>query len=175
MASIIIIPVDIRDPSILLKIAPHIERTFHREVSLGPPISIPPSSYDPMRDQYHSTAILRSLIPLKKGWGRVLGVTDVDLYVPGLNFVFGEADVINGVALISLKRLREGFYGLPEREDLFLERAVKEAVHELGHTYGLAHCPDPGCVMHFSNSLRDTDIKGKGFCPLCERKLRSSI
>ena len=92
--------------------------------------------------------------------------------VPGLNFVFGEADTLNGVALISLRRLREGFYGLPEDEGLLVERAIKEAVHELGHTYGLPHCGDPSCVMRFSNSLKDTDRKGRAFCPACRKRLR---
>ena len=91
-------------------------------------------------------------------------VSDVDLYVPGLNFVFGEADILKGIAIISLARLREEFYGLPSNEDLFKERALKEAVHELGHLYGLRHCTDPDCVMNFSNTLYDTDRKSCKFC-----------
>jgi len=102
----------------------------------------------------------------------MLGIVDVDLYMPELNFVFGEADVTHGVSVISLVRLRQEYYGLPKNEKLFLERALKEAVHKLVHTYRLGHCGDTGCIMHFSNSLRDTDIKGPDFCPRCKLKLR---
>ncbi|RMD53346.1 MAG: archemetzincin, partial [Nitrospirae bacterium] len=99
----------------------------------------------------------------------------VDLYADGLNFVFGEADILRGVAIISLTRLHQSFYGLPEDRGLFIERALKEAVHELGHLYGLRHCPDPHCVMHFSNSLLDTDKKSYKFCAICRRKLKENI
>ena len=102
---------------------------------------------------------------------RVLGVVDVDLYAADLNFVFGEADPKEGVAVISLARLRQEFYGLAPNESLFHERILKEAVHELGHTYSLGYCPDPACVMHFSNSLKDTDIKKSSFCLKCHPRL----
>jgi archaemetzincin len=98
---------------------------------------------------------------------RVLGVVDVDLYATDLNFVFGEADPKEGVAVISLARLRQEFYDLPPNQALFQERTLKEAIHELGHTYGLGHCPDSTCVMHFSNSLEDTDKKSWRFCNKC--------
>ena len=94
-----------------------------------------------------------------------LGVVDVDLYTPGLNFVFGQAQMGGPAAVIALPRLRQGFYGLPDDEALFHQRAVKEAVHELGH------CRNPRCVMSFSNSLHDVDRKERDFCPSCRLKL----
>ena len=103
---------------------------------------------------------------------KCLGIVDVDLYAPGLNFVFGEADISSGVAIISLHRLRQERYGLPKDERLFQDRAIKEAVHELGHTFYLSHCKDVKCVMHFSNSLADTDIKGASFCHKCQQRLK---
>jgi archaemetzincin len=91
--------------------------------------------------------------------------------VPELNFVFGEADVFSGATIISLARLRQEFYGHPADRRLFQERAVKEAVHEISHACGLDHCPDPDCIMYFSNSIRDTDRKGPGFCRTCKETL----
>jgi archaemetzincin len=102
----------------------------------------------------------------------VLGVTGVDLTAPGLNFVFGLADPRSRAAVISLARLYPEFYGQPRDPRRFKARAVKEAVHELGHLLGLGHCPDPACVMSFSNSLADTDKKGPGFCAPCRELLR---
>jgi archaemetzincin len=101
-----------------------------------------------------------------------LGVTGVDLTVPGLNFVFGLADPRNRCAVISLARLYPEFYGQPRDPRRFKERALKEAIHELGHLLGLGHCPDPACIMFFSNSLADTDRKGPGFCQRCRELLR---
>ena len=74
-------------------------------------------------------------------------------------------------AVISLARLYPEFYGQPRDPGRFKERAINEAVHELGHLLGLGHCPDPACVMAFSNSLADTDRKGPGFCQPCREKL----
>jgi archaemetzincin len=149
-----------------------LERVFKKEVKTAEDLKHPEYAYNPKRDQYHSSEILERMKKEHfKGCDRVLGITDVDLYVPSLNFVFGEADFYDKVAVISLTRLRQEYYGLPKDEKLFQSRALKEAVHELGHTYGLRHCSDPKCVMHFSNSLKDTDIKSHNFCSGCKYKL----
>ena len=129
-------------------------------------------SYNPHSDQYYATRILAALEKHAESVEeeRVLGVTDLDLYVPNMNFVFGEARLPGRVAVISTHRLRENTpYG---SERLFPERVIKEAVHELGHTLGLGHCKVVSCVMCFSNSLADTDRKGQDYCESCLRKLR---
>ena len=127
-------------------------------------------AYDLERKQYFSSKLLASLKKSERD-EKVVGITDVDLYVPRLNFVFGEADTVAGTAIISLCRLRPEYYGLAPDESLFLERAAKEIVHELGHTFGLGHCPNNKCVMHFSNSLADTDLKEAHFCNMCRPKI----
>lgn len=127
-------------------------------------------AYTPERRQYLSSKLLASLGKAGRE-EKVVGVADVDLYVPRLNFVFGEADAPSGTAIISLCRLRQEYYGLASDEALFLGRATKEIVHELGHTFGLEHCSNNRCVMHFSNSLADTDLKEAHFCSMCRPKI----
>jgi archaemetzincin len=124
---------------------------------------------DRQRNQYHSTAILQAMLPVTEPGARLLAVTSLDLYVPVLTFVFGEAQLSGRCAVVSLHRLREEFYGLPAREALMRERLVKEAVHELGHTFGLRHCDDWRCVMTSSHGVERLDVKGAEFCSTCEQ------
>jgi archaemetzincin len=98
-------------------------------------------------------------------------VTEVDLYVPVLTFVFGEAQLADGGAVVSVHRLRQEFYGLPADPELLRWRMLKEALHELGHTYGLRHCPDYTCVMSASNGVERIDLKSADFCAACAQAL----
>ena len=127
---------------------------------------IPPAAFNIQRRQYRATSFL-SLARPEPG-DRVLAVTDRDLYTDDLNFVFGIADSPGRCAVISLYRLRMG-----ADRGTFRHRAVKEAVHEIGHTFGLAHCANPLCVMFFSNSLPDTDRKGTEWCESCKQKFQA--
>jgi len=127
-------------------------------------------AFDETRGQYYSTAILQHLVNGQPD-ARVLGVAPCDLYVPVLTFVFGEAQLEGDCALVSTARLREEFYGLPPREDLLDERLLKEAVHELGHTFGLRHCQNWQCVMASSYSVDRIDVKDADFCQACRRSV----
>ncbi|MFQ6002599.1 MAG: archaemetzincin family Zn-dependent metalloprotease [Candidatus Zixiibacteriota bacterium] len=160
------------DSTFLEKLSTDLEKILEQKVEVSQsPLDLE-FAYNPEREQYYSSAILEKLPEISpETCEKILGLVDVDLYVPNLNFVFGEADVAEKAAVISTKRLRPDHYGLPEDERLLQERTLKEAVHELGHTYGLRHCPDNACVMHFSNSLQDTDIKSSSFCEDCRNKL----
>jgi archaemetzincin len=132
-----------------------------------------PTAWDEGRRQYPGEPFLTALATARVPEDKIiLGVTNVDLFVPGLNFVFGLADPQSRGAVISLARLYPEFYGQPRNPQLFKARVLKEAVHEIGHILGLDHCPDPVCIMFFSNSLADTDRKGPGFCARCQEMLR---
>ncbi|MBM4315780.1 MAG: archaemetzincin family Zn-dependent metalloprotease [Deltaproteobacteria bacterium] len=130
--------------------------------------------YDPGRAQYNSSLILQQLItrpPLNAE--KILGVLDVDLFIPILTFVFGEAQLKGIGAVVSTHRLHNRFYGLPEDSELTTDRLLKEAVHELGHTFGLVHCLQPKCVMNASTYVEHIDQKSSEFCPLCEKRVHA--
>jgi archaemetzincin len=132
----------------------------------------PALAYDAGRDQYLATALLERLAALPAG--RVLGVTGHDLFNPVLTFVFGEAQLPGRAAVFSLHRLREEFYGLPPNPGLLLARARKEMLHELGHTFGLAHCQDASCVMSSSHSVEGVDRKSERLCRGCRSRLAAA-
>ncbi len=127
------------------------------------------SAMDKKRGQYRSNQILLAIqnYAAKTSLSRILGVLDADIFVPDLNFVFGEASFPGKAALISLWRLKPEFHGESPNANVFMERSVKEAVHEVGHTLGLRHCNRSSCVMRFSNSIFDTDRKQNLFCDDC--------
>ena len=164
-------PIGEIDSGVLAGISAGLVSTFGNPVRLKTAISIPEGSYVPARDQYLADLVLADLKQYQSGDVRLLGVADINLFYQGLNFVFGQADYHNRIGVISLTLLKQENYGLPGDTELLIERAQKEAVHELGHTFGLGHCQDGACVMHFSNSLVDTDIKKINFCGHCQPRL----
>lgn len=127
---------------------------------------------DHSRKQYDSRLLLEALhAELQDGDARLIGITEVDLFVPVFTFVFGEAQLNGRVAVASLFRLRNSFYGLPEDSELLAERLLKEAVHEIGHTFGLVHCHNPRRVMHSSPAVEEVDLKRSDLCRSCRRAI----
>ncbi len=168
---ILLVPIGEIDEELLEWLRIELGKAFGKRVGTGSRMPHPDYAYHKGRNQYLSTAILMEINKKKeyKEYGKVLGIVDLDLYVPQLNFVFGEAS--QRIAVISLIRLRQEFYGLAPDPMLFQRRVLTEAIHELGHTYGLGHCPNSHCVMYFSNSLSDTDRKGPEFCFTCRNQI----
>ena len=124
------------------------------------------------REQYFSTQIIAEAIKLTDKFdGKIILLTDVDIYVPVLTFIFGEAQLNGKHAILSVCRLHEEFYSGISDEQLLFDRTIKETLHELGHCYGLRHCVDWDCVMHSSSGIEEVDIKGNTFCHKCIPKI----
>ena len=124
---------------------------------------VPSAAYNPLRKQYDSKMILKSLTEKKsREFDYRLGLLDVDIFAPGMNFIFGLADPRKKTCLVSIRRLAG---------KAISERIAKEIVHEIGHLLGLDHCRDVHCVMYFSNTIVDTDHKDKKLCENCRREV----
>ena len=168
MTSIDLLPVSDVDPALVETLSQKLSRYFRTRCRIRPNHIDPAFALDPQRGQYHSTAILQFLQRIANG-DRILAVTGHDLFVPVLTFVFGEAQLAGNCAVVSIHRLREEVYGLPPNPALLEERLFKEAVHELGHTYGLRHCDDWNCAMTSSHSVEWLDVRSAELCRRCRR------
>jgi archaemetzincin len=140
-------------------------RRMHCDINLE-------QTFDPGRGQYSSSQILLQLITqAPPDTAKILGVATVDLYIPILTYVFGEAQLGGIGAVVSMHRLNSRFYGLPPDDQLLRQRLIKEAIHELGHTFGLLHCTMPGCVLNASTYAEDIDQKSDQVCDECRARI----
>jgi len=133
------------------------------------------SLYSHERRQYYSTGFMeQSVAQTAHINGKIILITELDIYVPVLTFLFGEAQLNGKHSIISVFRLHEEFYSGFTDNELLFERTIKEIYHELGHNYGLIHCHDWDCVMHSSNSIEEVDLKGNNYCNKCNNLLKKS-
>ena len=163
-----LLPIGNVDDGLLKDLRPAIEKTFRVSCKVLPIRLDPEFAYHGERQQYHSSEILYHMQKFitQDSW-RVLGVAAVDLYIPILTFVFGEAQMGGPCAVVSAHRLRQEFYGLPSDPEIYRQRTIKEAVHELGHTVALTHCDDYRCVMAPSHAVEWIDLKESTLCTTC--------
>jgi archaemetzincin len=171
-AIIRLVPIGDIDIAILDRLSARLARAFHVSCRVLTSPLDPAPAFDPGREQFYSTQLLLMLAALSPDGDQVLGVTEHDLYVPVLTFVFGEAQLAGRAAIVSLRRLREEFYGDPADEALLAERLAKEAVHEIGHTLGLRHCRDWRCAMASTHAVERLDLKQAAFCAECAARAR---
>jgi archaemetzincin len=168
-----LLPIGNVDDGLLKDMRPAVEECFSVPCQVLPVRLDPEFAFHGERQQYHSSEILKRMQSLvtADSW-RMLGIAAVDLYIPILTFVFGEAQMSGPCAVLSSHRLRQEFYGLPRDPELFRQRLIKEAIHELGHTLNLAHCDDYRCVMASSHAVEWIDLKDSVLCATCRAAVK---
>ncbi len=166
-----LLPVGNCDGQLLQELGAATAEVFQARFTVLPRALDPEFAFHPERQQYHSSEILAAMQPLRNDCWRLLGVAAVDLYIPILTFVFGEAQIGGGCALVSCYRLRQQFYGLPSDREMLQARLLKESVHELGHTLELTHCQDYRCAMAASHAVEWIDIKEAWLCSQCRARV----
>ena len=164
-----LLPIGNVEGRLLLGLAPALAEIYRMPTEILSTRLDPDFAFHRERQQYHSSELLHAMQRyLEPDSWRVLGITPVDLYIPILTFVFGEAQMGGPCGLVSAHRLRQEFYGLPPDADLLRHRLLKEAVHELGHTLDLTHCTDYQCAMAPSHAVEWIDLKDSSLCGACE-------
>ena len=167
-----IVPLQFDEPSVVEDIRLTIKNVLGIDSSVTTTDLSLKDAWDPIRKQMNSSWILAQLhYSIPNGNSKILGVTNFDLYIPVLTYVIGEAELDGRVAIISSFRLKEEHYGLPENSKKLRERMGKEALHELGHTFGLRHCFDVSCIMRPSSFVEEIDEKESQYCPECLTEL----
>ena len=133
------------------------------------------SYYNPARRQYDANSLIKSLSKLYENKSiKVMGILRVDLFVPILTYIFGQAELGGNIGVASLYRLRNELYGLDIDNELVIERFRKVVLHETGHLFGLIHCHSPGCIMRSSTYVEDVDQKDLKFCLSCSELIYNS-
>ncbi|HEX7832810.1 MAG TPA: archaemetzincin family Zn-dependent metalloprotease [Thermoanaerobaculia bacterium] len=162
---LVLIPIGAVSDDTLLHLKSELAVHLRREVFIGEGVPLPASAYRVERNQYLGEALLKELETRDSPDAtRVIGIIDGDAYAPGLNFIFGQARKPGRFAVVALSRLRQGLTDRPDDVQRFRARAAKVATHEIGHTFGLSHCEDRECVMHFANSVFELDDSGSRYC-----------
>lgn len=163
-------------PALLDRVRDRVGQAFGRPVQVAAVDGPPPETWDAGRGQQSSTRVLHWILErTPEGSDRVVAVTDADLFIPVLTYVFGEAQVGGRAGVVSTARLARTYDDRPASPGLLELRLLKECLHELGHSFGLVHCPDLGCVMSRSNSVVDIDQKRARFCRDCRLRLRQLL
>ncbi len=172
---VVISPIGDASADLLDAIAEEIVRVFGFETDLVPLLDSIHFAFDPVRCQYHSTPVLEKLSAAAPSHAlKVLGIAQEDLFIPILTHVYGEAELGGKSCLVSTYRLREGI-SLTTDGRMYQQRIIKEAVHELGHTFDLRHCPEKSCIMHYCHSIADVDRKGGELCRYCSVLLMDEL
>ena len=166
-----IVPINAVDATFLDRLALCLEERFIASASIERALAVPRSALNATRGQLFLSTLISRVRRAHPEAGMLLAVTEFDLYKTSHRFIFGDADEAQGVAAVSLHRLRAEYYGEEADANVLFQRTLKEAVHELGHAYGLKHCYNARCAMYYSNSIFETDNKTSYYCETCDRRI----
>ncbi len=171
-----LVPLHFSNMNLLNQISFEVSRRLQANVEISNlPVDIN-KAYNKERGQYFSTLLLQDMVlTSQKLDGKVMGLVDVDLFVPVFTYVFGEAQLSGKNSIVSVFRFHEEIYTGKTDDDLLYERTLKEVLHELGHNFGLLHCKDWNCVMHTSQGIEEVDIKGNFYCADCHAVVKSNL
>lgn len=171
-----LLPVGTIDGTLLESIRDSIPSSLHVACEILPFDLDPALAYHPERQQFHSSELLERIQSLvrPRDW-RFLAIANVDLYIPILKYVFGEAQIGGPCAIVSTFRLRQEFYGLERDDSVLRQRLLKECIHELGHTLELRHCEDHRCVMASSHAVEWIDLRDTTFCDACRTRVARAL
>lgn len=129
--------------------------------------------YDSARRQYNGTLLLKRVDEsFSQGNEKTIGLFSVDLFIPILTYIFGQAYLNGRTGIASVYRLNSELYGLKPDNILLHQRFRKEILHEIGHLFGLIHCLEANCVMRSSTYVEDIDQKSQSLCLSCKEKLK---
>jgi archaemetzincin len=160
------------EESFLKKIARRVNHEFLLSVNIREGHIDLSEFYDPVRRQYNGVRLLKEVDSIYAAdLNKTIGLFNVDLFIPILTYIFGQAFLSGRTGIASLYRFSNERYGMNANEGFILERFTKEVIHELGHTFGLIHCYNPTCVMRSSTYVEDIDQKSANLCPKCRSEI----
>ncbi len=172
---ILISPVGDLSDELMAALAGEIQRVFGFSVSIESVLQDLSFALDQNRNQHHSTMILEQLAANAPARAvKAIAIAQVDLFIPILTHVYGEAQLGGTASVVSTFRLNESQSGM-NISPKYIGRIVKEAIHELGHTFNLRHCPEDTCIMHYCRNEEDVDRKSDELCRYCKVMLEDEI
>jgi len=173
--SIVISPIGNLGPEITEPVKKEINRIFDFPALIIPVLEDVDFAFDSGRNQYHSTSILQQLEKSAPSFAmKIIAIAKVDLFIPILTHVYGEAQLGGKACVVSTYRLKDQIFAA-HPDVIFTKRIVKEAIHELGHTFNLRHCKEHVCIMHYCRTELDVDRKSDQLCRYCKILLDDEI
>ena len=173
---IVIVPLGENDFLELNRLAAHLAQVFACAVDILSGARVPDEAYSPARGQYFAMILLQKLELLRSAdREKILALVDEDLFTPDRAWVIGASDRIAGTSVISTHRLRQEYFGFEDEEEVVYHRTCKEAVHQLGHLFGMRSCRNPRCAMFTTERMQDIDIKREKFCDNCLRQIGRKV
>jgi archaemetzincin len=174
--NITLIPFGYFEEVFLKSISEAVKHEFHFPVNIKEGHLDLSEFYDPIRRQYNGTKLLREIDSLfSSDTGKTIGLFSVDLYIPILTYIYGQAFLNGRSGIASVYRLSNERYGMNIDDKIIQDRFIKEVIHELGHAFGLIHCYIPTCVMRSSTYVEDIDQKSANFCFSCKNQIDAGL